>query len=93
MIVDMGIDKIKGIMDESKVSPSEKSKNTGKSRVITQENNVSGDINGTQKVIVESLDIREDKIKEVKERINQDFYNRDAVKKEAIENLLNIFNS
>ncbi|MDD5530192.1 MAG: hypothetical protein PHX21_09210 [bacterium] len=88
----MGIDKIKGIIDESKVSPS-KSKNTDKGKATTDSNSVGGDINGTQKVIFESLDIREDKIAEVKERINQSFYDRDDVKKEAVENLLNIFNS
>ncbi|MFA5033629.1 MAG: hypothetical protein WC614_11500 [bacterium] len=86
----MGIDKIKSIIDESKVSSS-KSKSTDKA--TTDRNSANGDINGIQKVLFESLDIREDKIREVKERINQNFYNRDDVKKEAVENLLNIFDS
>ena len=39
----------------------------------------------------ESSELREEKIQEVRERIKEGYYDKESVKKEAINNLLNFF--
>lgn len=86
----MGIDRIKSITDQSDISPSDKSRGTKGNTSATNKNDPNADINGTNKTIFEPVNIRNDRIKEVKDKINQGYYNKTDVKKEAINNFLDI---
>ncbi|MFA5031420.1 MAG: hypothetical protein WC614_00220 [bacterium] len=85
----MNIDKIKHFSEQVTL-PSEKER-IGK-RVVpseTDKSNENEDSSSIKKITFASEEIESEKIKQIKEKIKQGYYNRDDVKKEAIENFLN----
>ncbi|MDD5529127.1 MAG: hypothetical protein PHX21_03775 [bacterium] len=86
----MNIDKIKAFTEQTSISPSEKERD--KKKILSSETDKSGEIgdsNLIKKISIESKEIDTNKIQQIKQKIEQGYYNRDDVKKEAIENLLN----